>query len=688
VPGARPIRAPAAAAAAEALQIEGAGEEFRGTVLPEVTRVVASLVDGSERELTIEAGSVSHRAATPHESARTVQAFADDQLVASVTLEVACGGSAGPCAPAAAPDAAPTYAFVGELPSGQASLVRVDPRTLAPIGRGLLLGEVFAPLYARSLDGAEVALAVAGKPLVKIVDLASLRVTRTLRLGAAGDEARALAWLRDDRLVAVVQRMSQPTRRYVRARAAVTLDPTSGRIIARRALTNKLAIGGIGVGSDRLVLMLRSSSNNGSTVELAVVGPDGGVRTRSIEVGKTRGVLNATALAVESSGKRAFLFGWAIERATPPVLEVDLDTLKATRRVVRVEQPGSLAPAGLSTLHVGPAADGFVVAFGAIGTTARSEGTLRPAAGLFVIDTRSWTAKQLDRRASYFKIHGGRVVTYGPSSDRSGAQAPHGSGVSVYELPGRRLFHLYANRPFQRIELADDYGHVLFGRERTKRLVFNASAGEPLGMLPAIREPIEVLPPVDPAAKTRAPSAATAGPTAARLQGDASELRAFKRPKQPSDVLSGRFADHLEITDSRRIATYVDRRGRRATLYVAKGGLGLCQVLVKSSTSGGVGGGGGGCSPPADFLNRERHVAASSGRLFAGVVANEVARVVIVGSRGVRHPVKVTADGGFIYDCRAYNGCAGLIACVEAYTRDGTLLSGQPWEPGGCRRRS
>jgi hypothetical protein len=174
---------------------------------------------------------------------------------------------------------------------------------------------------------------------------------------------------------------------------------------------------------------------------------------------------------------------------------------------------------------------------------------------------------------------------------------------------------------------------------------------------------------------------------AARPQEDASELRAFQRSKQPTDVLRRRFADHLQITDSRRIATYVDRRGRRATLYLAKGGLGLCHILVHSSPPNGFGGAGSGCSPPAQFLGRGRHVAASSGRLFAGVVANEVARVVIVGSRGVRHPVKVTADGGFIYDCRACNGCAGLIACVEAYTRDGKPLSRQPWFGLRCKRR-
>lgn len=164
------------------------------------------------------------------------------------------------------------------------------------------------------------------------------------------------------------------------------------------------------------------------------------------------------------------------------------------------------------------------------------------------------------------------------------------------------------------------------------------------------------------------------------------ELRAFERPKRESDVLRASVTAHLRVVDSRRIAAYEDRRGRRATLFVAKTRTELCVMLVTSTAVRGVNGAGGGCSPSKDFF-QGRHVAATSGRLFAGVVSNEVGRVVLVGSRGVRHSIRPTRDGGFIYDCRAYNGCARLIACVEAYAADGSYLSGQPWLPRGCRRR-
>ena len=162
-------------------------------------------------------------------------------------------------------------------------------------------------------------------------------------------------------------------------------------------------------------------------------------------------------------------------------------------------------------------------------------------------------------------------------------------------------------------------------------------------------------------------------------------MRAFERPKRPADILRGSFTRAFEIVDSRRVAVFTDSRGRRSTLYVAKTRTQLCIVETRSDATGAPTGSGGGCSPAAAFFDG-RHVAATSGRLFSGVVSNDVARVVIVGSRGVRHQPRLSVDGGFIHTCRAFNGCARLIACVEAYDRQGERLSTQAWLPGGCRR--
>jgi hypothetical protein len=141
------------------------------------------------------------------------------------------------------------------------------------------------------------------------------------------------------------------------------------------------------------------------------------------------------------------------------------------------------------------------------------------------------------------------------------------------------------------------------------------------------------------------------------------------------------FRRAFRIRDSRRVATYVDGRGRHASLYVARSGAQLCHILVQWN------GVGGGCSPARRFLGPNRFIAGSAGRLMAGVVANNVTRVLIIGTKGGRHPVKVSPDGGFIYNCRAYNGCAGLIACIEAYGVKNELLGRDEWVPAGCHWR-
>lgn len=89
--------------------------------------------------------------------------------------------------------------------------------------------------HARSPDGTKLALTTYKSSLIQIVDLEQMKVVRELRLPDGG-EARALEWVTDDRLIAVAQRMSRPTRRYVRERTAVTFDPATGRIVARRPL--------------------------------------------------------------------------------------------------------------------------------------------------------------------------------------------------------------------------------------------------------------------------------------------------------------------------------------------------------------------------------------------------------------------------------------------------------------------
>jgi hypothetical protein len=159
-------------------------------------------------------------------------------------------------------------------------------------------------------------------------------------------------------------------------------------------------------------------------------------------------------------------------------------------------------------------------------------------------------------------------------------------------------------------------------------------------------------------------------------------LKAFDRPARPSDRLPVRLdrfffvpgrpagaPPHTErAIDSRRIASYVDGRGRHATLYVARSKTQTCLVSLWRA------GAGAGCGPHAKFLS-SGELSVSSGHLIFGVVGDDVASVIVVGSQGVRHAVPLTQDGGFIYDCKAFNGCPCVIDHVEARDASGQVLA-------------
>jgi hypothetical protein len=79
-------------------------------------------------------------------------------------------------------------------------------------------------------------------------------------------------------------------------------------------------------------------------------------------------------------------------------------------------------------------------------------------------------------------------------------------------------------------------------------------------------------------------------------------------------------------------------------------------------------------------------VVAGAGQFLSGIAANEVTRIVVIGSRGVRHRVPLSADKGFVYDCRAYNGCTCAVSYLDAYAGE-RRVAHQHWLGTGCGRK-
>jgi hypothetical protein len=163
---------------------------------------------------------------------------------------------------------------------------------------------------------------------------------------------------------------------------------------------------------------------------------------------------------------------------------------------------------------------------------------------------------------------------------------------------------------------------------------------------------------------------------------------ALARTARPSDRLPSRFQALQPVGarpfGSRRIATHQDGKGRLWSVYVFKqvirNRVNICVFTLRG------GGGGGGCSPTTKFFGPVRRVVAFEGRLFAGVAADDVATVRLIGSHGAVHNVRLSRDHGFVYDCNAYNGCACLITRLQAFDKAGRLITDQDWRGSSCRR--
>ena len=174
-----------------------------------------------------------------------------------------------------------------------------------------------------------------------------------------------------------------------------------------------------------------------------------------------------------------------------------------------------------------------------------------------------------------------------------------------------------------------------------------------------------------------------AGLCVAGAQADASssEPSALLRPATSSDVLPARFRNtRLPILESRLVASYT--RGKtKVRLFLVRTTDGmLCNVMVVDDRGSGTG-----CRAPTTFFGTTGlNPAAVSGRFFAGVAPNEAASMVVVGRKGDRHQIRLSADHAFIVGCTGPDACACSVAWVEVLDSVGQILSRTKWLAPRC----
>jgi hypothetical protein len=333
-------------------------------------------------------------------------------------------------------------ALYGVTWQGSLALVRVDRVTLRPRpGRRVPLsaeplGWSFAPDRSRLAVGS-----TARGASLRLIDLRAMRTLGDVRIARRGSGV-ASTWVDPTRVLAVVV---TPGCCGAGETTVVGVDALRRRVLWRRPLGGSLQAGErFGAG---LVLVLGPRGREIGPSRLVHVGGDGAIRSASLpEIRSGTESRGSTThnwnpgLAVDRTGERAF-----VVQARAPLAEIDLRSF-----VVRSHPLG--AQPRVADALAGPAREALWLGRGMLAVTGSDSGPAGDtAAGLTLVDTRRWSARTIDRRASDAALVAGRLLASSFLFDRRG-QVTAGSGLTGYSLQGRRRFHRYGSQPITGVQ--------------------------------------------------------------------------------------------------------------------------------------------------------------------------------------------------------------------------------------------
>jgi hypothetical protein len=335
-------------------------------------------------------------------------------------------------------------------------VVSFDPLALRPrAGRSFEPGwEVGAS--ALSPDRSRLALASCCRQArVAIVDLRRMRQTHAVDLSALGQTVDQLAWANQRRLFALLDR-SRVAGLAAKRSEVLWAHALAGRVSAVKTRPQGLVV----------LLSPQRSMGPSYLVTLTNGGRVHSVRLARIPSGEDRaqGVALRPGLTLDGTQRRAFVVPPA-----GPVAEVDLSTLRVSYHAVSrrlsflTRLRGSLDPAAEAK---GPAGPTRIAQWAGHGLIAVSGSNGLSPTGLSLVDTRTWTMRELDAEASLFSVAGDLVLAYGPARSERGTW--HGFGVNAYGLDGKRRFHLSGPGPVWSVSVFGRLAYVPFAGDHNE----------------------------------------------------------------------------------------------------------------------------------------------------------------------------------------------------------------------------
>ncbi|HKG10157.1 MAG TPA: hypothetical protein VKB07_06250 [Gaiellaceae bacterium] len=320
-------------------------------------------------------------------------------------------------------------------------LARVERRTLAPVSTRRVLVGRSAGAWALSPDRKRVAVGVEEALGVRVLDAVKMRRLRSV--ATRNGQIQALAWLTPTRIVG-----AEVTGTFV-------VDPVAGRLVSARPAEGEV----VSAARTRTALVLLLAPSGGiGPARLATLAADGAYRTvelsrvtagfRYPEIDGPPGEHRVPGLAIDSAGDRAFVVG-----ADEPIAEIDLAALAVSyheparpislvgRLLTWLEPPaeakGPLLGAVRRAVWLG---NGLLAVTGEDGRPGR-DGVVTQAAGLSVVDTRTWKVEAVQRAATAATMAGGTLL-----ASAAGYPELEGIGLRGYNLDGDQRFHVFGSR--------------------------------------------------------------------------------------------------------------------------------------------------------------------------------------------------------------------------------------------------
>jgi hypothetical protein len=348
-----------------------------------------------------------------------------------------------------------------------AELARLDPRTLRPLpGARLKLTGVW-PLLAVAPDRSTAVLGSEAGDLT-VVDLVHLRQLGAVKTDLPGAAIFGWGWAGRSRLLLINTSQQAATE-------VLAVDVGTRRVVRRQR------VGGVVQGYARLpsgLALLVTPANAIGRARLVVADANTGLRTVTLaeinagfkqfddsDGSGPRMKQAVPGIAADPAGRRVY-----VVPGGGPVAEVELASLEVTYH--RLGRSASLwqrlarwwAPPAEAKIISGPSRNALWLGDGQLAVTGydgSAKGHHREIpSGLELIDTRTWTVRQVDRRSSSAVLAAGRLLAFGTAFGTGPDGANQGFGLTLYGPGDRQPVHRFGAKQVGWIQVNGDLAYI------------------------------------------------------------------------------------------------------------------------------------------------------------------------------------------------------------------------------------